>query len=58
MIAAEATANTLLGLIIGWAILAAYGLPFSDAWALQAVFVAASWVRSYALRAAFARIRP
>ena len=55
MIAAEATTNTVLGLLIGWAILRAYGLPASDSLALQGVFVLASWGRSYAVRHAFAR---
>ena len=55
MIAIEATANTILGLLIGWAILRAYGLPTTDSLALQGVFVLASWGRSYAVRHAFAR---
>ena len=55
MIAAEATANTVLGLLIGCAILRAYGLPASDSLVLQGVFVLASWGRSYAVRWAFAR---
>ena len=55
MIALEATANTLLGLLIGWAILRAYGLPATDSIALQGAFVLASWGRSYAIRHAFAR---
>jgi len=55
MIALEATANTILGLLIGWAILRAWGLPWSEAWVLQGLFVAASWGRSYAVRWAFAR---
>ena len=55
MIALEATANTVLGLLIGWAILRAYGLPASDSFALQGVFVLASWGRVYAIRWAFAR---
>jgi len=55
MIALEATTNTVLGLLIGWAILRAYGLPASDSLALQGAFVLASWGRSYAVRHAFAR---
>lgn len=51
--AAEAAANTVVGLIVGWAILRAFGMPSATALAAQATFVAASWLRSFAIRRAF-----
>ena len=55
MIAAEATTNTVLGLLIGWCLLRLWGLSAADSLALQGAFVCASWGRSYAVRWAFAR---
>jgi len=55
MIAAEATTNTVLGLLIGWCLLRLWGLSAADSLVLQGVFVLASWGRSYAVRWAFAR---
>ena len=55
MIAAEATTNTVLGLLIGWCLLRLWGLSAADSLVLQGVFVLASWGRSYAVRHAFAR---
>lgn len=52
----EATANTVIGLAIGWLILRAFGMAPATALAAQGAFVAASWARSFALRRVFRRL--
>jgi hypothetical protein len=52
----EAAANTALGLLFGWLILRAFGMPGERALAAQGAFVAISYVRSFILRRVFRRV--
>ena len=50
---AEAAVNTVLGLAVGWAILRAFGMSAGQAAVVQGVFIAASFVRGFAVRRLF-----
>lgn len=52
---AEAAANAIIGLIISQLILWAWGLPLSQATALNIAFLLVSYLRAYVIRRAFER---
>jgi hypothetical protein len=55
---AEACANTIIGLVLAQLVLAAFGMPISEAVVLNVVMLAVSYARSFVLRILFSRFRP
>jgi phosphate/sulfate permease len=52
----EAAANTVAGIVMGWGIMWAFGIPASTTLSLTFAFVVASNLRAYALRRLFDRL--
>ena len=57
IIHAEALTQNVLGLVIAFIILKLWGMSTSESLGLQVVFFIASYIRSYAVRRVFSRIK-
>lgn len=53
---AETITQNVVGVVIGYAILTAFGLSSSESLHLQVVFFVASYTRGYIIRRVFARL--
>ncbi len=52
----EASANTVIGVIIGQSVLFVFGIPVTEAIPITAIIIALSYVRSFVLRLVFRRL--